>query len=350
MLTDIFADRYSTVDLWSTIGKAENRLLVQTFRILSEQICPYFLYDGKENPQGKVFWKDIHDRLSMELGLKSLSPVAYTYQGTRAGKPHTYSGLWTFNKVCENWMLKEYDGSEPTDAFMKERLSLVEIGYRKRGEQITAANDKLPEQIAAAQTRQKTIGEMRVPGSVIVGLTSQNNNLNQDFRDAVEELNARFRQAGSNLNYHNGYIQLANDELALQQIEVPFWKLVDVPKWKNVDTDMKEAVDLRDTNGRDPAFYAARALESTIKIISDEKNWTHGRENGAHNYIDNLASKKATFIKDWESDALKAFFTKLRNPFGHGAGSAAMPALSEQQTDWAIETCMIWIRSLMRRM
>jgi hypothetical protein len=42
--------------------------------------------------------------------------------------------------------------------------------------------------------------------------------------------------------------------------------------------------------------------ESTIKIISDEKGWTHGGEKGAHNYIDNLGSKKAgPFIESWET-------------------------------------------------
>jgi hypothetical protein len=63
--------------------------------------------------------------------------------------------------------------------------------------------------------------------------------------------------------------------------------------WENVDVDMKEAIDRRDNGDRDPAFYAARALESTIKIISDTKGWIHGGEKGAHNYIDNLASKRA---------------------------------------------------------
>jgi len=57
----------------------------------------------------------------------------------------------------------------------------------------------------------------------------------------------------------------------------------------NVETDIKEAIDRRDTNGRDAPFYAMRALESALKIISDEKGWTTGREKGASNYIDNHA-------------------------------------------------------------
>ena len=177
-----------------------------------------------------------------------------------------------------------------------------------------------------------------------------NARLNAQFRDAAIELNARFRQAGCNLDYHNGFIQRAADALSMQQVETPFWDLVADPKWKNVDTDMKEALDRRDASGRDPALYAARALESTLKIVSDEKGWTQGKEKGAHNYIDNLASKRAVFLTDWESNALKRFFTKVRNPLGHGPGKDAMPSLTQEQTDWAIETCMVWIKSIIRRL
>jgi hypothetical protein len=113
---------------------------------------------------------------------------------------------------------------------------------------------------------------------------------------------------------------------------------------------MKEALDRRDNAGRDSAFYAARALESTIKIISDKKRWTHGKENGAHNYIDNLGSARAgNFISDWETGMLKSFFTNIRNRLGHGPGSQAMPTLTDAQTDWAIENAMSWIKSLIER-
>ncbi len=349
MLTDIFADRYSTVKLWNAVGEPERRLLVQVFRILSEQICPYWV-DGNETAHGKAFWTDIHSRLSMELGLKSLSPLAYSYQSTWNGKPHTFTGTWTINTVCENWMLKAFDDSVSADRFIKERLSLVEIGFRKRDEEIATANADLPAAIEAAQRPVPGRSTLRVPGDRASGLRAANATLNAQFRDAVNELNTRFRQAGCDLNYHNGFIQRAADALSMQQVEMPFWALVADPKWKNVDTDMKEALDRRDTSARDPAFYAAHALESTLKIVSDEKGWTHGKEKGAHNYIDNLASKRAAFLADWESDALKGFFTKVRNPLGHGPGKDAMLGLSQQQTDWAIETCMVWIKSIIRRL
>jgi hypothetical protein len=91
--------------------------------------------------------------------------------------------------------------------------------------------------------------------------------MNMDFQSAVDEFNTRFLQARCNLNYHNGFIQRSNDALSEQQVEKPFWALVADPQWKNVDLDM-EALDQHDSGARDPAFYAARALESTIKIVS----------------------------------------------------------------------------------
>jgi hypothetical protein len=171
------------------------------------------------------------------------------------------------------------------------------------------------------------------------------------FRDAVHELNYRLRETGIPLHYHNGLFQRASDDLTESQVHEPFWSVVKDPKWINVEVDIKEAIDHRDHNGRDVALYALKALESTIKIISDEKGWSSGTERGAANYIDNLVSSaNGRFIDVWESEQLKALFRGLRNPHGHGPGSAPQPDLSDHQEQWAIECTMIWIKSLVNRM
>jgi len=189
----------------------------------------------------------------------------------------------------------------------------------------------------------------RDTGSLLNG--NQHKSLNDAFIAACEELNQRFKQARVKLHYHNGFIQIAEDTLTNEKIEQPFWDLVKDKMWRNVDHDMKEALDLRDSNGRDPAWFAAKALESTIMIVSDEKGWSTGQERGAANYLDNLRKKaNGEFINGWERENLGNFFSKVRNPFGHGAGSNDMPELSAPQTDWAIEFCMIWIKNLIKRM
>jgi hypothetical protein len=346
MLTDIFARRYEQPRMWETFYEEQRRLLVQTWQLLNDT-CPYYANDGKEHQHGKDFWTRIQALLARELGLKELSPE---YWGYYDKQNQWQAGRFTTVKMCETWMLEPFDSKISADRFIKERLSLIEIGFRQHESFVAGLNAKLAENVTAAELfdqRGQRKG-LRIPGNSADGVRAVNASWNAKFQMAVNELNARFRQADCHLHYHNGFKQISEDQTVAQEIETPFWKLVAHPKWHNVDHDMKEAIDLRDTGGRDPARYAVHSLESTVKIISDEKKLTKGNEKGAHSYIDNLMGAK--LIEVWEMEALKHFFTKVRNPIGHGPGTAPMPSLTDHQTNWAIENSMIWIKSLIRRM
>lgn len=356
MLTDIFAERYATVPIWQNYAESERRLLVQAYRIVSEQLFPYWTQDGKERDGAKATWKSMHDRLSMELGLQELAARGYWAERVLVGNKQQYWQELNIMTVCNNFVCATYDGMVPADQFIKERLSFIEIAFRDRENALATQNADLQRQIAQTEFLERVLPSnpgqhgMRIPGNRADGLRAANALANQTFRANVDEFNERLRRAGTRLNYHNGFIQIVEDQLVEGQIETPFWSLVKDPKWANVDTDMKEAIDRRDGGGRDPAFYAAKALESTIKIISNEKGWTHGGERGAHSYIDNLASaKNGAFISKWEQSALKLIFTDVRNDLGHGPGDEPMPELTPQQTSWTIEACMAWIKSLILR-
>jgi hypothetical protein len=346
MLTDIFSRRYETVPIWPAFDELSRRLLVQGFQLL-DQIHPYYI-GGNESEPGKASWTQLHALMARELGLKELAPI---YTGYFNQQKMWVGFTNTLMAVCEKWMLEPFSGSMPADRYIKERVSLIELGFRLRGAAIAEANAKLPADITdARRTMQRRVADpcgIFLPGSLVDGVKAINAQMNGAFQSAVDELNARFRQARCNLQYHNGFIQIESDPLITQEVESPFWHLVSDPKWKNVDHDIKEAIDLRDTQGRDPAFYAARALESAIKIVADEKHLSTGKEVGASNYIESL--KRGNLIADWEAEALKAFFSKVRNPLSHGPGAGEMPGLSRQQTDWAIENCMTWVKSLTRR-
>ena len=66
-------------------------------------------------------------------------------------------------------------------------------------------------------------GGLRLPGKSADGVRAENVNANAKFQNAVNELNARFRQADCQLHYHNGFIQISGDQTVAQEIETPFW-------------------------------------------------------------------------------------------------------------------------------
>lgn len=349
MITDIFAFRYNDRKIWQTYTSKEQRLIYQSFRLISEQIAPYYI-NGNVDEYGKSFWTDIHNKLSNELGVEHLSPSTYSFPIIQNGKQTTVSGINTMVHMCEAWIQKPLLESEDIDFYIKERLSLIEIALRKREEEIQKENENLPERIARAESGPTFSLGSHITFGDANSIKKANESRNIEFQNLVNELNTRFKQASCHLHYHNGLIQLSEDELLLSEVEQPFWHIVSDPIWKNVDTDIKEAIDRRDNNGRDPVWYAVCALESTIKIISDQKGWTHGKERGAHNFIENLASNSSNFIDAWEAKALKSIFSDIRNSFGHGPGSEERFQLTPQQTDLMIEQSMSWIKSLIKRL
>lgn len=343
MLTDIFAYRYLDHPIWQSVSEVEQRLLNQALGIVKE----FFPADES----GLEKWKLLHDQLARELGVDELSKRYYSY--TNSTTNLLVQGFFSWAYVCEQFVKAPFPPNhlEP-DRFVKERISFIELAFRFRGDELAKLNAKLPSALLDAKRRDLIPAlSTRIPGSAVTGVKAWNESQNNTFAKQVDELNERFRRARAPLSYHNGFIQVSADELIERQISKPFWDAVADPQWQNVDIDIKEAIDRRDSNDKDPALFAARALESAIKIVSDSKGWTRGNEAGASNYIDNLVSKKnGSYLATWEADMLRDYFRKVRNTLVHGPGSDPMPVLSIPQTDWAIETAMSWVRTLVRRM
>lgn len=353
MLTDIFAYRYMDHPIWTSYTEVEQRLLNQAFGVVKEAF-PYFNSEGKEVEINKLKWKALHDQIARELGMDELSRRYYSYtQKNSLGHEYPVQDFWNWEHVCGQFVKAEFPTTHlDADRFVKERLSFIELAMRLRGEDIYQLNNRLPQAIAEAESRDRMPSRgMRIPGSAVDGVKAWNQTQNAIYNAQVSELNERFRRSRAPLTYHNGFIQVSMDEVIERNIAKPFWDLVATPLWENVDIDIKEAIDRRDSNDKDPALFAAKALESAIKIVSDTKGWTRGTESGASNYIDNLVSKaNGSYLCAWEGEILRDYFRKVRNSLVHGPGSEPMPVLSIPQTDWAIETAMSWVRSLARRM
>lgn len=77
MLTDVFFRRYEDRPLFATVGPKQKALFVQAYRIINEQIWAYRGKDKKVDETVKATWTVLHDRLTMELGIKDLSVRQY---------------------------------------------------------------------------------------------------------------------------------------------------------------------------------------------------------------------------------------------------------------------------------
>lgn len=299
MIQDLFLRRYPQQIYWADRPTAEiHNLFAQAAHIIFGDLVEPLQLDVD-------LFKRAHDALALETG-----------RGRLYDAP-------SWDAVCGEFLTETYDlwkdRHGTADTFLKMRLSLVELLFRLAEERARQLNPKVPDAI---------------------GVVAR----------AVNELNSRFRHARMELHYHNGILQFARDDLTETRTAEPCWTILRDTKWLNVDRELKEAIEHADGQRQDAAFHAAKALESTIKIISDDEGWSTGRERGAANYIDNLVSQQnGRFLAPWEGDMLKAYFVHVRNPHGHGAGSLPAPTLTPHQTDWAIETAMAWIKNLVRR-
>lgn len=150
MLTDIFANRYVDITLWPSFEEKDKRFLVQAFRVISEQLYPPWDH-GRENKRSTVAWKSIHDKITMELGLVELASHHSGYWGTMNGNRIWCPVSYSDHDVSRTFMLTVFDGSIPADRFMKERISLIELAFRERHDEILLANEQLPKALIRAQ-------------------------------------------------------------------------------------------------------------------------------------------------------------------------------------------------------
>jgi hypothetical protein len=304
MITDIFEKRYEHLRFnqdWAE--KIISPTVVQASYIFRDDVQPKLRFPDK-------FFRHVNLLLSRELGLHSLNQ----YSGPLGGDTEERTCYLFVSKPFERYSSWHRD----PDYFCKTRLSMLELLFRE----------------ADALVRQGYLAAPSGPNTVMA--------------EAINELRARLRANHTGLDYNNGLLHFAGDELTTERIAAPFWEIVMDPKWTVVDKEMKEAFDRLD-HGQDDAFtHAIDALESTMKIISEDNGWTTGTEKGAVAYITNLRS--GGFLEKWEVEPLTVIFTKLRNPHRHGGGSNPPDPLSNVQQTWAIESCMTWIKSLVRRL
>lgn len=355
MLTDTFFRRYDDVALWTTFTERDRQFLGQAAQIVADEVFVRNKSRYKEaadDPAMKA-QEIVHSKMAREMGVSYL--VAPTFNHSwKAPNGNTISQ--NLSRIADNrtklYLTDTFKDIYSPDLFMKFRISFIELAMQERAKQLVMKKAGVLSVLGSAGNAIALYNALSSGTSWQVREKQEVESGEVALAEQVYELNERFRQAKMPLSYHNNLIQVSDDALIEREVERPFWSLLSAPKWSIVDQQMKEAFDERDRGDRNAVSNALNALESTIKTISNDKGWTAGNERGAANHIDNLVKERngVRFIQVWEKDVLVKLFGDVRNLFGHGpAGGQPLPTLLPQQTAWAIDTCMVWIKSLVRR-
>lgn len=354
MLTDAFFRRYEDVQLFTAFTERERRFTVQCAQLLVDEVHRRDEVSHKDKAadpatKGLAF---AHAAIARELGLPYLDAPRFsrTWKAPN-GNDITQSFERSIADRTTNYLTAKFHDTYAPDLYMKNRISFIEIAFQQRALQLRTRRAAL--NVATADNNQAIqLTNALSSGSWQIRELKKIEAAEAAFAAQVDELNGRFRQANMPLAYHNDFIQVSDDALIAVEIEQPFWNIVADSEWANVDLQMKEAFDYRDRGERNAVSSAMNALESVIKTISTNKGWNTGNEKGAANYIDNLVKDRngVRFIEVWEMEVLKKLFSDIRNAFGHGPASGQpLPTLLPEQTAWAIDTCMVWIKNLVRR-
>lgn len=146
-------------------------------------------------------------------------------------------------------------------------------------------------------------------------------------KDAINEVNERFRRAGFGYRYERGKILRLDSEFLHQEATVPALKLLSDPRFKGADDEFRAAHDhLKAGEFKDCTVDALNALESTIKSICDAKGWKYEKGARASDLVKVLRQNKlfpdfADQSFDQLLATLKSGLPVVRNQTGgHGQG------------------------------
>ncbi len=141
-------------------------------------------------------------------------------------------------------------------------------------------------------------------------------------KDAVNELNERFRRAGFGYRYEQGKILRLDNEFLHQEATVPALRLLSDPKFAGADEEFRAAHDhLKAGEFKDCTVDALNALESTMKAICDAKGWKYEKGGRASDLVkvlrsNNLFPEVADQSIDQLLATLKSGLPVVRNKTG----------------------------------
>ncbi|MDH6305922.1 hypothetical protein M2459_002709 [Parabacteroides sp. PF5-5] len=165
----------------------------------------------------------------------------------------------------------------------------------------------------------------------------KNANVNQTPKEAIEELNERFKEHGVGYQFENNKIIRLDSTYIHSEIVKPTIKLLQNPKFKGANDEyMKAHEHYKKGLNKECLTECLKAFESTMKIICSEKGWTYNPTDTAKALITTCFTNQLipTFMQN-QFTSLKSLLESgiptIRNKLG-GHGQGAIPQTVDDKT------------------
>ena len=339
MITNIFQSK----GIASELNKPANALFIQLMSIIKENSIAFiekvdeYKYSDTADEYVRIISHSMKE-LCIELGIRTLDKPEYK----------NFAGGFDAHRIFQNYIFDE------TIDF-KQKISLLEIIFRKSEDhlmkEIRYIEDNIPiykekSQQLKALSRDKKVNYYNIDEEKLKKAEKQLSCKKKALDAIRQEINYRLKKHKVPLTYHNGFFHKDTAPLIEDRLIAPLWQLLSDVKYKNVETELLDAFNLYEKRGRDPALYAAKALESMIKITCKEQQISKGTETTANHYVITLYNHR--IIIDHEKEELTSMF-RIRNSHAHGSGDEIIPQLTMEQELRFLHSCMIWIYTLSKR-
>ena len=257
-----------------------DRLRTQIRQILTAALGTYHQHrstDWNDVPNNNEIWDELIKILRRELGVDIL---------TRAETPH--QEIMSFLRTAE----------------VDDALSVVEL--------CTRCIDRI----------------MSIKGDierVQLGVT-------QEAKDALKELNYRFRAAGVGYEYASGEIIRVDSQFIHREVVKVALTMLSDSRFRGAEEEFVEAHrHHRNGDAKEAVTGANRAFESTMKAICDMKGWTYKKSARATDLIKVLKAK--SLFPDYLDNSFDQLLATLgsglpqlrNNSGGHGQGATPRP-------------------------
>jgi len=235
----------------------------------------------KQKPLVNKLWKEIHDLLAREIGLFELAAKSDPFE------------------CCKFFLLNE---NTHTDNL----LDLIELTFNG------IENKNLS---SLSYTSYSSLGGVK-------------DYLWQPAKDAIDELNHRFREHGIGYQYENGQIIRVDSHFIHTEAVIPALTLISDEGFLGAEQEFRSAHEhYRNQEYKAAIVEALKAFESTMKTICDKFSWAYDKTAAASRLIDVVLKEELIpkYLQDHLTgltNVLKAGVPTVRNKTsGHGQGS-----------------------------